>query len=86
LGTPMKDQSRAPKSDKDRTNPSFLGGLKFRPVKDYLSETKGCPHILPLKLEYGNVLQVMEAPKINPNIGRILYNPRKKNMKYIRCI
>ena len=47
---------------------------------------KGCPHSLLLQRECGIGLQVLGAPKINPEVGRIVYNPIERNMKYIRCV
>ena len=47
---------------------------------------KGCLHILPLKRGRGDKLQVIGAAKINPEVGRIVCSPQKKNLMYIRCI
>ena len=44
----------------------------------------GCPHKLLIKSEYGRAMQVLGAPKINLNVGRIAYYPNRVNVKYIK--
>ena len=44
----------------------------------------GCPHSLYILQECKAGHQALGAPKINAELGRILYNPHKRNLKYIR--
>ena len=46
--------------------------------------SSGCPHSLYLMQECGTDYQALGAPKINPKLGRIIYNPNIRNAKYIR--
>ena len=45
---------------------------------------KGCPHSLPLHGESGVDLHVLGAPKINPELGRIIFKPNNNKCKFIR--
>ena len=38
-----------------------------------------CPHILPMSGD-----TVIGAPKINPDIGQVVYNPKNADDKFIR--
>jgi hypothetical protein len=75
-----KVQSRALSHQKGR------GRAKSWPGKDWSMRGKGCPHKLLIQKENGVGLQVLGAPKINPEVGTIASNPKKKNPKYIWCM
>ena len=45
---------------------------------------KGCPHSLPLHGECDVDLQVLDAPKINTDLGRIVFKSNNKKQKFIR--
>ena len=47
-----------------------------RPQKPY---ALNCPHILPMSGD-----KVIGAPKINTNIGQVVYNPKNTNEKFVR--
>ena len=38
-----------------------------------------CPHILPMSGD-----TVIGAPKLNPDIGQVVYNPKNADDKFIR--
>ena len=40
-----------------------------------------CPHILPMLRGY-----VIGAPKINPEVGQVVFNPQNDQQKFIRYL
>ena len=70
-------QSKAAKHQKSS---GYIGASSF----DCPPIGKGCTHSLFLQNEYRTGLQALGAPKINTELGRIVYNPKKRNLKYIR--
>jgi hypothetical protein len=44
----------------------------------------GCPHTLLIQTDHGVDMEVLGAPKINLNLGRITYYRNKINKKYIK--
>ena len=47
-----------------------------RPKKPY---ALNCSHMLPMSGD-----KVIGAPKINPDIGQVVYNPKNTNEKFVR--
>ena len=43
-----------------------------------------CPHTLPIRYDESSMMHVIGAPKINPDIGKIIFDRKRKNMKYIK--
>ena len=80
LGKPLKVQSRTLIHQKGSR------GVKFWPGKDCNIRGRGCPHSLLIRTEYGVGVQVLGAPRVNPEVGRIAYNPNKNNVKYIKYV
>ena len=42
---------------------------------------ESCPHLLPMK-----IFHVIGAPKINPEIGQVVFNPQNDQQKFIRFL
>ena len=47
-------------------------------------QSNGCPHSLPLQRVSGVSDEVLAAPKVNSSIGKIAFNPKNKERKFIR--
>ena len=45
---------------------------------------KHCPHKLPIRYDKFDKMHVIGGPKINPEVGNLILDPRRKNMKYIK--
>ena len=58
----------------------WSGNCRLKYVR---SKGLGCAHTLPLEWNNDN-LQVLSAPKINPESGNIIYSQRDWNKEFIR--
>jgi hypothetical protein len=47
-------------------------------------QSNGCPHSLPLQRVSGVSDEVLAAPKVNSSIGKMAFNPKNKERKFIR--
>ena len=45
---------------------------------------KHCAHKLPIIYDKFDKMHVIGWPKINPEVGNLISDPKRKNMKYIR--
>ena len=60
-----------------------------KPAKQADPEVKPsllCPHIIPLKKGYKDVLKVVSGPNVNPALGKIVFPKGRFHEKYIRYI
>ena len=75
---------------RQRLSPNMSPKPKWRPKTPYFSHGVSrpdiCTHILPLFKDYCDVNQVIGAPKMNPEIGRVVFNLHNVQDKFIRFV
>ena len=55
---------------------------------DIISDTEKethCPHVLPIRSDLSGIY-ALGSPKINPEVGNIITDPKRKHLKYIKYV